>query len=73
VSFEPTYIHAGIAFAVFLSPLAGMAWSTWRRSKRNEEKLDVLLRSLGIDPENPRYDLERPPRVADGGESDRGE
>lgn len=58
--------HALLALGVFLSPLGGLAYSTWQRSKRNERKLDALLMALNVDPDaGPSYEIE-----TDGGKED---
>lgn len=69
MSFSPSWVHATIAATALLSPLAGLIFATWRRSKRNEEKLDLLLRSLGVDPEEPRLDLD-PSALTEGERGD---
>ncbi|QLH85034.1 hypothetical protein [Halosimplex pelagicum] len=46
----------------------GVLGSTWVRSRHNEHRLDALLNSLGIDPEDaPSYEVEA---VPDGGIQD---
>lgn len=61
----------GVLVSIELAQL-GILGSTYLRSRHNERRLDVLLRSLGFDPDDlPTYDgLQEPrePRRADGGD-----
>lgn len=42
----------GVLVAIELAQL-GVLGSTWIRSKQNERRIRVLLRSIGIDPDDP--------------------
>lgn len=63
----------GVIVAIELAQL-GVLGSTWVRSYRNERRIRVLLRSIGIDPDNPpKYDVRgggSDAARADGGNSD---
>ena len=64
---SPSWVIATTAAAGFLSPLVGLVYSTWLRSKRNERKLDLLLRSVGVDPDAPAYEIGTEELRTDGG------